>query len=510
MIALPNLSQMSDAHKDALILELFQTILKLQARTVELETTTAQLQAKLSLNSTNSSKPPSSDGYAKPAPKSQRIPGQRPSGGQKGHIGTTLRQSSSVDETVVHRAPNVCTACQKALPAQEIADTRQVFDIPPIKVRVTEHQLMRAVCSCGQVHLGVWPDAVTAPAQYGINSKAMAVHLNQHHLVPMARTSAFMQDAFGLNMGQASIQRAAKELADRLGATVKAIGQAVQASAVVHVDETGIRLKSKLHWLHCAVTDSLTWLGWHSRRGTKAFGELGILAGVQGVMVHDGLAGYRQFDCLHSLCNAHHIRELVFAHEQDGHIWDGWAKEMIDLLVKAKNEVAALVACATSATSATSPALSGSVANVISASTPAPLQAISQDRQAWFLQQWELLLVRAESFNPQTAYEGRPKKGRPKNSKTANLLRRLRDNKADVWRFMTHPGVPFTNNLAEQALRMAKVKQKISGCFRTDHGADTFCTIRSYLATMHKQKHCLYDCLVSAFAGNPTQPRFVA
>jgi transposase len=488
MTALPNLSQMSDAQKDALILELFQTIIKLQARIIELE-------ARLSLNSANSSKPPSSDGYAKPAPKSQRIPGQRPTGGQKGHIGTTLRQSSSVDETVVHRAPNVCTACQKALPAQEIADTRQVFDIPPIKLRVTEHQLMRAVCSCGQVHLGVWPDAVTAPAQYGINSKAMAVHLNQHHLVPMARTSAFMQDAFGLSMGQASIQRAAKELAGRLGATVKAIGQAVQASAVVHADETGIRLKGKLHWLHCAVTDSLTWLGWHSRRGTKAFGELGILAGVQGVMVHDGLVGYRQFDCLHSLCNAHHIRELVFAHEQGEHIWDGWAKEMMDLLVQAKNEVAAL---------------SGSVAAATPASTPAPLQTISQDRQAWFLQQWELLLVRAESFNPQTELAGRPKKGRPKNSKTANLLKRLRDNKADVWRFMTHPGVPFTNNLAEQALRMAKVKQKISGCFRTDHGADTFCTIRSYLATMHKQKHCLYDCLVSAFAGNPTQPRFVA
>jgi transposase len=358
---------------------------------------------------------------------------------------------------------------------------------------------MRAVCSCGQVHLGVWPDAVTAPAQYGINAKAMAVHLNQYHLVPMARTSAFMQDAFGLNMGQASIQRAAKELAGRLGATVKAIGQAVQASAVVHADETGIRLKSKLHWLHCAVTDSLTWLGWHSRRGTKAFGELGILAGVQGVMVHDGLVGYRQFDCLHSLCNAHHIRELVFAHEQGEHIWDGWAKEMIELLVQAKNEVAALSGATATAISASTPA-----------PTPAPLQTTSQDRQAWFLQQWELLLVRAESFNPQTELAGRPKKGRPKNSKTANLLKRLRDNKADVWRFMTHPGVPFTNNLAEQALRMAKVKQKISGCFRTDHGADTFCTIRSYLATMHKQKHCLYDCLVSAFAGNPTQPRFVA
>ena len=502
MTTLPNLDQMSHEQKNALILELFQTIVRLEARIIELETKTAQLEAKLSLNSRNSSKPPSGDGYSKPAPKSQRIPGQRPTGGQKGHAGTTLRQSSTVDETVVHRAPDVCTACQKALPAQEIADTRQVFDIPPIKVRVTEHQLMRAVCSCGQIHLGVWPDGVKAPAQYGVHAKAMAVHLNQYHLVPMARTSAFMQDAFGLNMGQASIQRAALELAGRLGATVKAIGQAVQASAVVHADETGIRLKCKLHWLHCAVTSSLTWLGWHSKRGTLAFEALGVLPSVQGVMVHDGLVGYRQFDCLHSLCNAHHIRELVFAHEQGEHIWDGWAKEMIELLVKAKNEVAALVSAAAS------PALLGAAAT--STSTSTVLQTMDQDRQAWFLQQWELLLVRAESFNPQIECEGRAKKGRPKQTKTANLLKRLRDNRADVWRFMTHPGVPFTNNLAEQALRMAKVKQKISGCFRTSHGADTFCTIRSYLATMHKQKHCLYDCLVSAFAGNPTQPKFVA
>lgn len=190
---------------------------------------------------------------------------------------------------------------------------------------------------------------------------------------------------------------------------------------------------------------------------------------------------YKELDCTHALCNAHHLRELVFVHEQDKP-FDGWAKEMIDLLVQANQEVRQL---------------------------GAPL---AQDRQLWHERQWDSLLARAESFNPENKdyLEHRPKRGRHKQSKAYNLIRRLRLHRADVWRFMTDAGVPFTNNLAEQALRMCKVKQKISGCFRTLDGANTFFTIRSYLATMKKQNVNLLACLTSVFNARPIQPQFTA
>ena len=257
------------------------------------------------------------------------------------------------------------------------------------------------------------------------------------------------------------------------------IGEALKTQAVVHADESGIRVKGQLHWLHCLVSASLTWLGQHAKRGTQAFEELGLLAGVRGTLVHDGLASYKEIDCTHALCNAHHLRELVFVHEQEK-AFDGWAQEMIELLVQANKEVH---------------------------QHGAPL---AQERRLWYHAQWDGLLARAESFNPQNKdnLEHAPKRGRRKQSKAYNLIRRLRIHRDDVWRFMTDAGVPFTNNLAEQALRMCKVKQKISGCFRTLDGANTFFTIRSYLQTMKKQNANLLDCLTSVFNGQPTQPRF--
>ena len=260
-----------------------------------------------------------------------------------------------------------------------------------------------------------------------------------------------------------------------------AIGQAVQSASVVHADETGIRIEGKLNWLHCLVTASLSWLGHHARRGNEAFEALGLLAGVRGTLVHDGLAGYRQLDCAHSLCNAHHLRELTFVHEQSSDkVFNGWAQEMKTLLVQANCEVT-------------------------QAGAPLP-----PARQAWFEGQWDRLLECGEAFHPEVKSEGHAqgKRGRHKQSKEFNLLRRLRVYRQDVWRFMTHKDVPFTNNLAEQALRMSKVRQKVSGCFRTQMGASTFFTIRSYLATMRKQRACLFECLISTFKGQPVQPRW--
>lgn len=490
MPSLPDLSQLSHAQKDELIRMLWplqQQVPDLLAQMVVMQERITQLEGRLAKNSNNSSKPPSSDGLRKPAPKSLRQPGQHPTGGQPGHSGSTLRQSAHVDETQIHQADTHCAVCHLKMYDHAIAETRQVFELPELRMRTVAHQQMRSKCTCGAVHLGAWPAGVNAPVQYGASVKAMAVHLNQHHLVPLARTAQLMQDHYGVSLSQASIQSFAQEAALTLHPTVQAIGRAVQGAGVVHADETGIRVIGKLHWLHCAVTDTLTWLAPHAKRGTLAFEALGLLEGIKGVLVHDGLASYKGLDCTHSLCNAHHIRELVYIHEQENEkIGDPWAQEMIDLLLQALKEVDL---------------------------AQGPLD---ESRQAWFEAQWSALLERGENYNPQIQRTGTSQdgamgsRGRIKQSKAVNLLKRLREHRQQVWRFMSEAGVPFTNNLAEQALRMAKVKQKISGCFRTEHGADTFFTIRSYLATMTKQKNNLFDCLVSVFNRQTIQPCFAA
>lgn len=488
MQILPDLTQLSVEQKDELIRLLWplqQQVQDLMAQMVVMQDRIKQLEGQLAKNSKNSSKPPSSDGLRKPAPKSLRKGGQNPNGGQKGHSGNTLRQSEKVDETMIHQTQTHCAVCHLEMHDHCIAETRQVFELPELAMRTVAHQQMRSTCTCGATHLGAWPAGVNAPAQYGASVKAMVVHLNQYHLLPLARTATLMQDLYGARLSQASIQSFAQEAAQTLLPTVHAIGRAVQGAGVVHADETGIRVKGKLYWLHCAVTDTLTWLAPHAKRGTLAFEALGLLRGIKGVLVHDGLASYKGLDCTHSLCNAHHIRELVYIHEQENEkIWDPWAQEMIDLLLQALKEVDLAAG---------------------------PLDEL---RQAWFEAQWSALLERGETFNPQAQRTGTSqdvamgRRGRIKQSKAANLLRRLREHRQEVWRFTSEAGVPFTNNLAEQALRMAKVKQKISGCFRTEHGATTFFTIRSYLATMTKQKNNLFECLVSVFNRQVIQPGF--
>lgn len=473
--SLPELSSLSSEQKDQLITQLW-------ARLVLLEQRFAQ-------NSTNSSRPPSSDGLVKPAPKSLRVAGQRPTGGQKGHPGNTLRVSEHIDSVIEHRASGPCPQCSTALAAgqQHIIATRQVLELPALQLQVTEHRLMRTQCQCGAIHEGAWPQGVDCAVQYGASVKALAVHLNQHHLLPLARTGALLQDLYGVRLSQASIQSFAQEGAAALTPTVAAIGGAVQSSPVAHADESGIRVTGQLNWLHCLVTKDLTWLAPHAKRGSAAIEALGLLADFKGTLVHDGLASYKELSCTHSLCNAHHLRELLFIHESMGEkIWDDWARQMMELLRQA-------------------------LAEVDRAGKP-----LDAERQAHYQACWSALLERGEQLNPAVHRSGTSgdqalgigRTGRVKQSKAYNLLKRLRLYRADVWRFMTDEGVPFTNNLAEQALRMSKVKQKISGCFRTQHGADTFFTIRSYLATMSKQKANLHQCLISVFQGQPIQPRF--
>ena len=475
----PDLERLTESDKDELICKLWPLLRQVASLQAKVE----ELQGRLALNSSNSSKPPSSDGLNKPKPKSLRGRSGKPSGGQKGHPGTTLKQAERADQVINHMPPTQCDQCRNWLPADEatVLEVRQVFDLPVLKMQVTQHQAMQVRCQCGQLHRGRFPADVTASVQYGPGALASMVYLNQQHMLPVQRTAAVMSELFGLPVAQATVIKACEDAAMRLTPIVEAIAGQLQTAPVVHADETGLRVNKALHWLHIAATETLTWMGRHAKRGKAAFDDLGILPGFGGTLIHDGWAPYRALNCTHGLCNAHHLRELTYVFEE---LKQPWAGSMIDLLSRA-NQIKR------SQHEAEAPAF----------------EPMAYEQQALDLRrQYMTILDEGDALNPRAPASG--KRGVTKQSKPANLLHRLREHADDVWRFMTEPAVPFTNNVAEQAVRMPKVKQKISGCFRTIEGADTFCVIRSYLATLHKQGADLFDALLNTFAGSAPQPSF--
>jgi transposase len=472
MKSLPDLDQLSVAEKDALIRAQFAQIQVLVAEVAALTVKVAELEGRLALNSRNSSKPPSSEGYGKPKPKSLRRPGKNPPGGQKGHEGHTLKKAESPDHIVLH-APRAICECGLPLLEATVVEARQVFDLPSMHYEVTEHRVLEACCACGKRHWGEFPEGVNAPVQYGPGLKAAAVHLTQHHMLPMQRTADLMGDLFDLPVSDATVLAAVDEAGERLESTVTAIGQAISAAPIAHADETGLRVDGKLQWLHVLATGLLTWMGIHPNRGKKAFDAFGLLTSFVGTLIHDGWKPYRDLVCKHALCNAHHLRELTYLFEEMGQTW---ANRLIEMLLAACQEVTA---------------------------AGGPLAA---DRLVHFRSLYLEIIAEGEAANPRAPPSG--KRGRTRQSKAVNLLHRLRTYADDVLRFMTDPGVPFTNNLAEQAVRMPKVKQKVSGCFRTVTGVQSFCIIRSYLDTLRKQGANLFHALTQTFQGNVPQPRF--
>jgi transposase len=472
----PNLERLTESDKDELIRQLW-------AQVTSLQTKVGELQGRLALNSSNSSRPPSSDGMNKPKPKSLRGKSGKASGGQKGHRGTTLKQVQQPDKIVRHLPPKQCERCNSELMLGEasVGEVRQVFDLPVLKMQVIEHQALQVQCCCGALHRGQFPADVTASVQYGPGALAGMVYLNQQHMLPVQRTAAVMSELFGLPVAQATVIKACEDAAMQLKPIVDAIAEHLQRAEVVHADETGLRVNKALHWLHIAATETLTWMGLHAKRGKAAFADLGILPHFKGTLIHDGWIPYRALNCAHGLCNAHHLRELTYVFEE---LKQPWAGRMIELLCRANR-------------------IERSQHGV---EVPALEQAAYDAQVRKLRRQYKAILNEGDALNPRVPASG--KRGGTKQSKPANLLHRLREYADDVWRFMSEPAVPFTNNVAEQAVRMPKVKQKISGCFRTTDGADTFCVIRSYLATMHKQGVDLFDALRNTFNGSAPQPRF--
>lgn len=434
------------------------------------------LESKVAKNSNNSSQPPSSDGLRKT--KSLREPSGKPPGGQLGHKGTTLKRVAEPTHTVDHPLLPQCLRCHSALPlAQaEVAERRQVIDIPSTLFDVIEHRTLAVTCSCGQAHVSSFPAAVTETVQYGPHVRAFGVHLTQGQMLPYARAAELILDVYGLAISPATLLAWVAEARTALQATADQIADQLRAAPVLNADESGLRVAGKLHWLHIAASDTLTWYGVHAKRGLEAIEAHGILPKRLGVLVHDCWAPYWKLDdSIHALCNAHLLRELVYVKEITG---QQWPESMMQLLLGA---------------------------NRVCTAARRQQRTLDPNDVAAFRTVYDALVREGEAIHPETAPQA-GQRGRGKQSVAANLLRRFRLHADAVLLFLSNPAVPFTNNVGERAVRMPKVKQKISGCFRTLAGAEHFCVIRSCLDTLRKQGHSMLTVLQRAFAGNPIRP----
>jgi len=459
------LNRLSKAELVELVV-LYSDALDVQTQTV------AHLQGILAKNSRNSSKPPSTDQPTrkpKPAPTLDDGVKRKP-GGQPGHKGCALERVANPDEVVEHRLRETCECGLQLTPL--LQESRQVFDLPRPAMRVVEHQTFSATCACGKTHRSSFPEDVTAATQYGPNIEALAVFLTHHHMLPISRCADILSDLAGQPVSAGTVSAMGAAAANTLVPVVERIKEHVTASAVVCADETGMRSGGVLAWMHVAVTESLTWMGIHNKRGGIAMNEFGVLSGLTGALVHDGFSPYWAFDCTHALCNAHHLRELTYVHEQFA---QPWAKDMIDFLLTANKEVKVAAG-----------------------------RALSQQRQTALRADYEVIVSAGQAANRPKPASGR--RGRTTQPFPVNLLRRLSDNADAVLRFTNDPAVPFTNNLGERTMRMLKVKQKVSGCFRTFEGARNFSTVRSYLATLAKQRRNLFEALVLTAMGRPPDP----
>jgi transposase len=448
----------------------------------ELEALVAELRARLDRNSRNSSKPPSSDGYDKPPAEKKkerslrRRSGRKP-GGQPGHQGHHLGRREDPDRTVLH-AVKVCECCGRDVSGMPIVESqsRQVFDLPEMpRLDCVEHWIQKRRCECGHLTSSSFPEGVSAPVCYGPRIRALGIYLVSYQHLPYERAAEILSDWAGAPISVGTLRAFVAQGADGLEQFLAEIRSQLAGAEVAHFDETGGRVDGRLGWIHSASTETLTLLSVHRKRGVEAMLDAGVLGGFRGVAVHDGWAPYRQFiEALHALCGAHHLRELIAAEEQG----QAWALGMGCLLLDTKDLVAQAKA--------------------------AGRERLSRRVLAELHSSYREVIALGYEENPGLAgeHDGR----RPKRTKAQNLLLRLDQREREVLRFAHDFRVPFDNNLSERDLRMVKLQQKISGCWRTTEGAEHFLAIRSYISTARKQGQRPIDVLTQLAAGRPWLP----
>jgi transposase len=455
-------------------------IKNLQDENSKLQLRVEDLLDKVSKNSSNSSKPPSSDGYEKPAPKSRRQKSDKKQGGQIGHDGFTLEQVPNPDFVEIHTV-EVCGRCGKDLKKEKPVghECRQEFDLPTVKPVVTEHKSEVKLCpDCDFMNTAKFPDNITQPAQYGPRVRAYSTYFNQQQFISYNRLESVFKDCFSLPISQGSLANFNKYCAEKVTPAIEAIKLGISNSSVAHFDESGMRVNGKLNWLHVSSTKELTYYEIHKKRGEEAMREIDILPNFNGTATHDHWSAYMVFDqCDHSFCNAHHLRELEFAHDRYEQVWADkmiiLLNEMNDTVTKYKND----------------------------GKTELEINLINK-----FEGKYSRILKKGLSEIPILPAPETKRQGRVKQHKVKNLWDRLVNNKKETLLFLNDFTVEFTNNLGEQDIRMCKVKQKISGSFRSEGGSKNFAKIRSYISTARKQGENVLESLINAFEDDPFIP----
>jgi transposase len=441
-----------------------------------------RLQAK---DSHNSNLPPSSDRFVR-SPKSLKQKSGKKPGGQQGHRGHHLKQVETPDVVLVH-AVEQCQHCQRDLrdrPA-ELPERRQVIDLPAKRLWVTEHWVEEKQCpTCYHLTRAGFPPSVKAPAQYGTGIQALAVSLVQGQAVPYARASQLLHDLLGVQLSASSIASFVKTCHHHLAEVEDKLKATLVKAPVLHQDETGARVGTQSWWVHVSSTDRLTHYAAHPSRGRAGLDAIGIAPHFHGTSVHDGLKSYQGYAFTPALCNVHHLRELTFVEEELKQLW---ARKMKDLLLDMK-------------------------AQVEQAKTSGQ-NALDLPVLAELLHRYHAILIEGYQANPpppapQKSEHSQRKPGRAKQNPARNLLDRFSQRKQAVLRFLYDFAVPFDNNQAERDLRMIKVQQKVSGCFRSEQGIIMFCRIRSYLSTLRKQGIELLSALEETLSGHPVLPAF--
>jgi transposase len=451
---------------------LVEIILALQERLEQLDQRVKELEAQLAKNSQNSNKPPSSDGLSKPSPKSLRTRSGRKPGGQPGHPGQTLQRVKHPDHIFI-LGLEVCPKCHgHGLGKERVLgyESRQVFDLPERPLAVTEHRAEIKCCPhCAEEVRATFPAGVSAPVQYGPRFQSLMVYLNQQQLLPYDRLAQLCEDLFGQPLSAGTLAAANERAYEKLASFAQALVNQVSQAPVVHLDESGLRVQGALHWLHVASTAELTFYGVHPRRGTEAMDAFGIIGACRQWVVHDHWKPYFAYqECLHALCNQHLLRELKFLWEEQHEVW---AQQLSHLLLEFHQQ----------------------------------RQKRGEFNERQFkraLKRYRRIVRRGRYRHPRLA----PGQRRSAQSKAANLLDRLENFDLCVLAFLFDERVPFTNNQGEQDIRMIKVRQKISGCFRTLRGAQIFCRIRSYISTCRKQGRNVWEAIQMAVTGRPFIP----
>ena len=457
--------------------ELAELVVRQAERIEQLEAEVAELRRQLGQHSRNSSRPPSSDSpFTKPAPRSLRRKSGRRPGGQPGHPGSTLALVDNPNERKRHE-PGACTGCGASLEdAAEVGmERRQVFDLPPVTVRVVEHQLIARRCDCGATTCGTAPQGVAAPTQYGPRITAIVLYLYVGQFLSKKRTAAALAELFDTPVSDATVASMTARAADGLDGFLTQVGDRIAEAEVAGFDETGLRVAGTLHWVHCARTAKYTLITCHPKRGRAGINDAGVLARFRGVAVHDAWAPYDTYvDVEHQLCCAHAQRELAAVADLAGSDVDWcWATQAGDALV----------------------AMQKLVANAAGGADAIDPDALDKQIQ----------LYRSAVQIGITVTAARSDKVMRKHNA---LARRLRDRQDDYLRFTRDWRVPAENNGSERDIRMIKLRQKVSGCLRTLTGAKQFCAIRSYLSTAAKHGRTVFDTLVMLAEGQPCMPAY--